>query len=325
VNAASFLTGITSIRKEGMERIMAHDHDHGHHHNELGDIRIAFFLNLVFTVFEIFGGLWTNSLAIMADAIHDLGDSFALGSAWFLERISLKQGDETFSYGYRRFSLLGALISASVLIAGSFTILYHAIPRLFHPEHPYAPGMIIFAIIGILVNGAAILRLRGSASFNARIVAWHLLEDVLGWIAVFVISIVLLFVNIPVLDPILSCIITLYVLINVLKNLWKTLGIFMQRVPEGVDLASIEKGLCCLPHVVCTHHTHIWSMDGTNHVLTTHVVVDKEATRDDILQIKDQIRTLMLSHGMNHSTVEIEYSDEACRITGGTCNCSVNN
>jgi cobalt-zinc-cadmium efflux system protein len=304
---------------------MAHDHNHHHHHSELGDIRLAFFLNLVFTVFEIFGGLWTNSLAIMADAIHDLGDSFALASAWFLERLSLKQGDEIYSYGYRRFSLLGALISALVLIAGSSIILYHAIPRLFHPQLPYAPGMALFAVIGILVNGAAVLRLKGSTGFNARIVAWHLLEDVLGWAAVLAISIVLLFMKIPILDPILSCVITIYVSINVLRNLGKTIGIFMQGVPEGVDVAAIEKGLCCLDHVLCTHHTHIWSMDGTNHVLTTHVVVNKEATRDDILQIKEQVRALMLSHGMNHSTVEIEYNDEDCRITGGTCSCSIKN
>lgn len=307
---------------------MAHDHEHHHHdhaHGELGDIRLAFFLNLIFTVFEILGGLWTNSLAIMADAIHDLGDSFALASAWFLERISIRQGDVNFSYGYRRFSLLGALISATILIIGSFIIFYHALPRLFHPQQPYAPGMAVFAVVGVLVNGAAVIRLKGGTGYNAKIVAWHLLEDVLGWIAVLVVSIVLLFMNIPVLDPVLSCIITLYVLVNVLRNLGKTLGIFMQGVPDGVDLAGIEKDLCCIDHVMCTHHTHIWSMDGTNHVLTTHVVVDKEAVRDDIMRIKDRVREIMLSHGMRHSTVEIEYSDEACRITGGTCNCSLNN
>jgi cobalt-zinc-cadmium efflux system protein len=299
---------------------MAHDHDH--HHNELGNIRLAFFLNLVFTVFEIFGGLWTNSLAIMADAIHDLGDSFALGSAWFLERLSLKRGDQLFSYGYRRFSLLGALISASVLILGSLFILYQAVPRLFHPQHSYAPGMIVFAVIGIAANGAAVLKLKGSTGMNAKMVAWHLLEDVLGWAAVLAISIILLFKDIPVLDPSLSCLITLYVLFNVLKNLGKTLGIFLQGVPEGVDIAAIEEDMRSLKHVTCTHHTHIWSLDGMHHVLTTHVVVDKDATKEDIIHIKDHIRNLMISHGMDHSTVEIEYSGEECRISGDTCNCA---
>ena len=297
-------------------------HDHNHHHNALGNIRLAFFLNLVFTVFEIIGGLWTNSLAIMADAIHDLGDSFALGSAWFLERLSMKKGDTLYSYGYHRFSLLGALITAAMLLTGSLFILLKAIPRLIHPQLPYAPGMLVFAIIGIMVNGAAVLKLKGSDGMNAKMVAWHLLEDVLGWAAVLAVSIILFFKDMPVLDPLLSCLITFYVLFNVMRNLGKTLGIFMQGVPEGVDIVAIETGIRSLKHVTCTHHTHIWSLDGMHHVLTTHVVVDKDATRDDIILIKEHIRDLMLAHDMDHSTVEIEYCGEECRITSDTCNCS---
>ncbi|HVN72563.1 MAG TPA: cation diffusion facilitator family transporter [Desulfomonilia bacterium] len=307
---------------------MAHDHDHehAHHHSELGDIRLAFFLNLVFTVFEIMGGLWTNSLAIMANAIHDLGDSFALGSAWFLERLSAKKGDSLYSYGYRRFSLLGALITAAMLVAGSSLILFKAVPRLIHPlihpQLPNAQGMVLFAVIGIMVNGAAVIRLKGSKGMNAKMVAWHLLEDVLGWTAVLAISIVLLIREIPVLDPLLSCVITLYVLFNVLKNLGKTIGIFMQGVPEGVDITAIEESMRAIKHVTCTHHTHIWSLDGMHHVLTTHVVVDQDATQEDIMHIKENIRYLMITHGMNHSTVEIEYCGEECRISGDSCNCS---
>jgi cobalt-zinc-cadmium efflux system protein len=299
---------------------MSHDHDH--HGNELGNIRLAFFLNIVFTVFEIIGGLWTNSLAIMADAIHDLGDSFALGSAWFLERLSMKKGDMLYSYGYHRFSLLGALITSAMLITGSLFILLKAIPRLIHPQIPYVPGMLAFAIIGIMVNGAAVLKLKGSAGMNAKMVAWHLLEDVLGWAAVLAVGIILFFKDMPVLDPLLSCLITFYVLFNVLKNLGKTLGIFMQGVPEGVDVMAIETGIRSLKHVTCTHHTHIWSLDGMHHVLTTHVVVDNDATKEDIILIKERIRDLMLAHDMDHSTVEIEYCGEECRINPDTCNCA---
>ena len=303
---------------------MGHDHHdhHNHQHADLGNIRLAFFLNLFFTILEIFGGLWTNSLAILADAIHDLGDSFALGSAWFLERLSMKKGDVLYSYGYRRFSLLGALISATVLIAGSLFILLHAVPRIFHPQHSYAPGMFLFAVIGIAVNGAAALRLKGSTGINAKMVAWHLLEDVLGWAAVLAVSLILLFRDIPFLDPLLSCLITAYVLFNVLKNLGRTFGVFMQGVPAGTDIEAIEESLRSIEHVMGTHHTHIWSLDGTHHVLTTHVVVDNEVTRDDILKIKGHIRAILDSHDMIHSTVEIEYSGEECRISTGTCNCS---
>jgi cobalt-zinc-cadmium efflux system protein len=303
---------------------MGHDHHdhHNHQHADLGNIRLAFFLNLVFTILEIFGGLWTNSLAILADAIHDLGDSFALGSAWFLERLSMKKGDALYSYGYRRFSLLGALISATVLTFGSLFILLHAIPRIFHPQHSYAPGMVLFAVIGIAVNGAAALRLKGSTGINAKMVAWHLLEDVLGWAAVLAVSLILLVRDIPFLDPLLSCLITAYVLFNVLKNLGRTFGVFMQGVPAGTDIEAIEESLRSIEHVLGTHHTHIWSLDGTHHVLTTHVVVDNEVTRDDILKIKGHIRAILDSHDMIHSTVEIEYAGEECRISTGTCNCS---
>ena len=303
---------------------MGHDHHdhHNHQHADLGNIRLAFFLNLFFTILEIFGGLWTNSLAILADAIHDLGDSFALGSAWFLERLSMKKGDVLYSYGYRRFSLLGALISATVLIAGSLFILLHAVPRIFHPQHSYAPGMFLFAVIGIAVNGAAALRLKGSTGINAKMVAWHLLEDVLGWAAVLAVSLILLFRDIPFLDPLLSCLITAYVLFNVLKNLGRTFGVFMQGVPAGTDIEAIEESLRSIEHVMGTHHTHIWSLDGTHHVLTTHVVVDNEVTRDDILKIKGHIRAILDSHDMIHSTVEIEYAGEECRISTDTCNCS---
>lgn len=295
---------------------------HDHHHSESRDIGIAFTLNLVFAVVEFAGGIITNSLAIMADAIHDFGDSVALGSAWILERLSIRKGDSFFSYGYRRFSLLGALISALVIMAGSAFILIKAVPRLIRPEHAYAPGMLAFAVAGIVINGAAVLRLKGTQGMNAQLVAWHLLEDVLGWAAVLVVSVVLLVKDIPALDPALSIIITLYVLYNVVRNLVKTFGIFMQAVPEDADIARVEQSLRQSEHVVDIHHTHIWSLDGTHHVLTTHVVVDDAATREEIMELKEHIREVMHEHGMSHTTVEIEYAEEECRIRGHTCNMS---
>lgn len=290
-----------------------------HHHGDSRSIGFAFILNLVFGLIEFAGGILTNSLAIMADAVHDLGDTVALGSAWLLEQLSLKRGDRFYSYGYRRFSLLGAVISAGVIMAGSVFILARALPRLFHPELPHAAGMLAFAVVGIAVNGAAVLRLKGSTGMNARMVAWHLMEDVLGWAAVLAVSVVLLFRDIPVLDPVLSIIITVYILTNVLRNLGKTLGIFLQGVPEDIDIGAIERDLRACAHVLDTHHTHIWSMDGTRHVLTTHVVVDACATREDILDLKERIRSILHEHGMSHSTVEVEYSDEECRIGENSC------
>ncbi|MEJ2447304.1 MAG: cation diffusion facilitator family transporter, partial [Anaerolineales bacterium] len=181
---------------------MSHPHDHTHTHTE--NIRVAFFLNLGFTLFEVIGGLYTNSLAILSDALHDLGDSFSLGMAWYLERHSHKESDVKYSYGYRRFSLLAALINTIVLIAGSIYILSEAIPRLLHPEHSNAGGMVVLAVVGIAVNGFAALRVRSEGSLNAQVISWHLLEVVLGWAAVLIVSISLLITDIHILDPILN-------------------------------------------------------------------------------------------------------------------------
>lgn len=292
----------------------------GHtHHGATEGIRLAFFLNLFFALLEIAGGLWTNSMAILADALHDLGDSFALGSAWYFERISTRQGDEYFSYGYRRFSLMGALVSIIILVAGSFVILTEAVPRLFFPQPAHAPGMVAFAVVGILVNGFAALRLRGREGINARIVAWHLLEDVLGWIAILVTGTVLLFRDIPVLDAALSILITLYVLFNVLRGFRTTMNIFLQGTPPGIDLAGIEREVRGLPGVADTHHAHVWTLDGIHHVLTIHAGLQGGRTLEEVACIKDGIRRIVQRHGISHSTVELELEGEVCRMPLGAC------
>lgn len=293
-------------------------HDHfGHHHHtgdSLNNIRVAFFLNLGFTIFEIVGGLWTNSLAILSDALHDLGDSFSLGMSWYLHRLSTRGRDNHYSYGYRRFSLLGALLNTLVLMGGSVVIIGQAIPRVLHPEESNAPGMVLFAVMGILVNGAAVLKLRGGHSLNERAVALHLLEDVLGWVAVLAVSVILLFTDWHFLDPLLSLMITLYVLMNVFKNLRKTLTLFLQGVPEDVDLQQLDTEILKLTNVISTHHTHVWSLDGERHVLSTHVVIPHTVSREDVLKLKEDIRGITERMNFAHTTVEVEYSDEECRI-----------
>ena len=289
---------------------MSHDHSH----DSTGDLRLAFFLNLSFTIIEIAGGIWTNSLAILSDAIHDLGDSLSLGMAWYLETYARKDKDKKYSYGYRRYSLLSALINTVVLIVGSVFILSRAVGRLFNPEAVDAKGMILFAVLGIIVNGLAMLRLRGGKSLNAQVVAWHLIEDVLGWVAVLIMSIVLLFTDLYILDPIFSILITGFVLYNVIKNLRKTLALFLQAVPENMDLEMIENRLLAIDNVCSSHHTHIWSMDGEHHVLTTHLVVEEDTSQDEVLCIKEDINQLSKEMDFLHTTVEIEYGDEKCSM-----------
>ena len=289
-------------------------HTHPHTHDSVGDIRLAFFLNLGFTIFEIAGALWTNSLAILSDAVHDLGDSISLGLAWYLERYAGREGDWRFSYGYRRFSLLGALINATILVGGSLFVIVNAIPRLLSPEPTNAAGMVLFAIVGVLVNGLAALRLRRNRSMNARVVAWHLLEDVLGWIAVLVVAIVLLFIDLYILDPLLSLLIATFILYNGAKNLWETLTIFLQATPRGFELDEIESQLASVDGVCSIHHTHLWSLDGEKHVLSTHLVVEKTVSKTELQRIKSDARHALRPFALGHITIEIENGEGDCTM-----------
>ena len=292
---------------------MSHSHTHTHHQTE--NIRTAFFLNLGFTLFEIVGGIYTNSLAITSDALHDLGDSISLGMAWYLEKHSQKESDQKYSYGYRRFSLLAALINTIILVIGSLYILTEAIPRLLAPEEANAGGMIVLALVGIAVNGMAVLRVRKGQSLNAQVVAWHLLEDVLGWVAVLIVSVTLLVTDLYILDPILSVLINLYVIYNVIGNLRKTLALFLQAVPDTHSLPDIEHRLAKVPQVLSVHHTHIWSLDGEDNVLTTHLVVDPNASKHDLIHIKSAVRKITSELSLAHSTVELEF-EEDCSMNG---------
>lgn len=292
---------------------MTQDHTH---QSGSKNIRTAFFLNLLFAGLEIVGGLWVNSVAILADAVHDLGDSFSLGIAWYLENYSEKGEDKRFSYGYKRFSLLGALLTTLILIAGSLFVLSETIPRLFNPEHSNAQGMLLFAIGGILVNGIAALKMRREHSMNARMVTWHLFEDIFGWTAVLIVSVILLFTDIHILDPILSVLITLYILGSVFRNLRSTINLFLQVVPEDIDIEEIEQEIKQLDNTLSCHHTHIWSLDGEHHVLTTHVVVEDNTSKESLVQIKCEIADLLETHTFAHSTIELEFEHEECRMKG---------
>ncbi|MDX9758660.1 MAG: cation diffusion facilitator family transporter [Bacteroidota bacterium] len=290
---------------------------HSHVHDSAGDIGFAFFLNLGFAIAEIAGGLWTNSLAILSDALHDFGDALILGLSWILERVAGRERTPRYSYGYRRLSLLGAMINAVVLIAGSVFIIMEALPRLADPTEPHAQGMMWFAIAGVLLNGVAALRLRRGRSMNARLVSWHLFEDVLGWAAVLVASVVMQFWHVPVLDAILSLLIASYILYyNVVVNINKTIQLFLQAVPENVDAAAMEQELCAIDGVRSVHHLHVWSLDGAHHVVSAHLVLSAARTREEVVDIKQRARRLLLAHDIEHITLDIEFEGEDCLMGG---------
>jgi len=284
--------------------------------NNEKNFRLAFLLNLGFAIAEVIGGITINSMAILADALHDLGDSLTLLISWQLEKLSEKKEDLKFSYGYRRFSLLGALISAIVLIVGSIFVITEAFERFSSPQTTNARGMLAFAIAGIAINGYAAYKTSQGKNLNSQLIAWHLIEDVLGWLAVLVVSIVLLFTNIQILDPLLSLVVTGIVIYNVFKNLRQTLALFLQAVPDSVDISHFEEQIKRLKMVEAIHHTHIWSLDGENHVLTTHVVLCPGAKKEEIRVIKNTIKELASRLGVSHSTIELEYLEEDCSMSG---------
>lgn len=293
----------------------AHDggHTHGHAHTA-ENIGLAFFINLLFTVIELVGGVFTNSIAIISDSVHDFGDSLSLGLAWYFQKVSQKSGDRQYTYGYKRFSLLGAIINSVVLLVGSVYILTEAIPRLVEPKETNATGMFILAIVGIAVNGLAALRTRKGASINERVVSLHMLEDVLGWAAVLVGSIIMHFTGFTIIDPILSVLIALFVIINVFRNVKQVLPILLQGAPADIDREHILADLKKIPNIDAIHDLHIWALDEEYNVLTMHVVLKNTMPMGELAQMKNIIRTQLEKEGVQHATIEFEEPSEACTL-----------
>ena len=289
---------------------------HHHHIHSSGskNIKIAFFLNLAFTIFEIIGGFYVNSVAIISDAVHDLGDTLSLGSAWYLQEKSKKSATKSFSFGYKRLSLLSALINCLILVLGSIFVIYTAIGRLFQPEHSNASGMLMFAIFGVFVNGYAAWKMSSGKSQNEKVILWHLMEDALGWFAVLIVSIILQFKDIHYLDPALSLLISIYILYNVVKSLRETLYIFLQGHPKDIDQIAIEQEILKIEKVESIHHTHIWSLDGEHHVFTTHAKLNPITTFNEMLSVKNKLKTIMKKYPFEHYTIETELDNEKCGL-----------
>ncbi len=291
---------------------MGHSH-HGHTHHHSGNIKTAFFLNLGFTLVEIIGGFYTNSMAILADALHDFGDSIALGTSWYFHNVSHKKRDQFYSYGYKRFSLIGAVVNAVILFSGSLFLLSETIPRLLNPQQPDAYGMIWLAVLGVIVNGLAVLKLKKGSSLNEKVVMLHLLEDVLGWVAVLLGAVIMHFFDFPIIDPILSLGIAIFILFNVFKNFKSVFAIMMQGVPDSALQEKVKQYLSSLPEIKGIHDLHIWSMDGEYNVLTVHVVI---ASTDwaETEALKGKIKTHLFEFGINHATLEFELEKTECEV-----------
>ena len=271
------------------------------------NILIAFVLNLVFSIFEFVGGTITGSVAIISDSIHDIGDAISIGASYFLERKSMKEPDDDYTYGYVRFSVMGSLITTTILCVGSVAVIYNAVIRLFKPVEIDYNGMIVFAIIGTVVNLIAAMVTKDGDSLNQKAVNLHMLEDVLGWIVVLVAAVLMRFTDIAIIDPVISIIVSVFILINAIKNLQKIEHIFLEKTPSNIRVQKIKEHVCKIDGVLDVHHIHVWSIDGYNNYLTMHVVA-----KDNGAEIKEKIRHELLEFNIVHSTLELEKPGECC-------------
>ena len=271
------------------------------------NILVAFLLNLVFSIFEFVGGALTGSVAIVSDAVHDIGDAASIGLSYFLERKSKKQPDEIYTYGYARYSVMGSLITTVILLFGSVAVIYNAVLRFFNPVEINYDGMIFLAVIGAAVNFLAAWFTKDGDSLNQKAVNLHMLEDVLGWLVVLVGAIFMRFTDVSFIDPLMSIGVAAFIFINAVKNLKEIQNLFLEKIPADIEVDEIKEHICRIDGVLDAHHIHIWSMDGYNHYATMHIVTEGEAHK-----IKDEVRHELEEHGIVHATLELETPDEHC-------------
>ena len=270
-------------------------------------IFIAFILNFTFAVFESVGGFFTGSVAILSDALHDLGDAASIGISYFLEKKSKRPPDGKYTYGYARHSLLGGLITTAVLLLGSALVIYNAVKRIFVPTVIHYNGMIVFAIVGVTVNFVAALLTHKGESLNQRSVNLHMLEDVLGWVVVLIGAVVMKFTELSIIDPLMSIGVALFIIINAIKNLKKVFSVLLEKAPDEISREEIMEHLLKIEGITDVHHLHLWSLDGENHLATMHAVTTAE--RSDV---KKKIKAELREHGITHVTVELESQGDTC-------------
>ena len=272
------------------------------------NILIAFLLNMAFSIFELIGGVFTNSVAIISDAVHDFGDSISIGISYFLEKKSKKKPDNKFTFGYTRYSILGATITNIILIIGSIFVIFNAIERIINPREINYDGMIIFAIFGVIINFFAAYFTKEGDSLNQKAVNLHMLEDVLGWAIVLIGAIVIKFTKINIIDSIMSIGVAIFILVNATKSFKEIIDLFLEKIPSGIEIKELKEHLLKINNVIDVHHIHVWSMDSFNNYATMHVVTDLKDTKELKHKIKDELK----EHGISHTTIEIEWQGNIC-------------
>ena len=264
---------------------------------------LAFFLNLSYAIIEFIAGGVFGSSAVLADSVHDLGDVIAIGVSAVLETISNREEDSRYTLGYKRFSLLGAMVTAVILMTGSVFVILENITKLFHPQPVNEEGILWLGIIAVTINVLASLVVRKGKTKNESILSLHFLEDTLGWIAVILMAIILRFTDWYILDPLLSLVISFFILSKAIPRFWSTLKIFLDAVPEGLDIQQVTSDLEQLEYVASVNQLNLWTMDSLEKNAIVHVCL-KEIEQMELC--KESIRTLLKNYGFQNITIEVD-------------------
>ena len=275
------------------------------------NIKIAFLFNLTFSLLEGLGGILTNSISILSNAIHDFCDSFSIGISFLLEKKNKINSDKINTYNYLKYSLLGAIVTSVVLIFGSGIIIFNSIPRLINPDEVNHDAMIIFAIFGIIINGYAAYKTSKSIKYKEKSINLHMLEDVFGWILILVGSIIIKIFGLIIIDPIMSILLGLFILLHVYRNLKDIFDIIMEKVPKDIDIEKIKKDLKMQYNFIeDINHVHVWSVDGVNNCISAHILINKCITINQINEFKNSVKLFLKDKNIIYSTIEIEYDND---------------
>ena len=301
----------------------AHGHDHGQSHSHVSPgtserrLALSLVLNLVITAAEVAGGLFSNSLALLSDAVHNLSDASSLGVSWLAKRISRMDRTPTHSFGFKRAEVLASLVNTVALMGIGVFLLVEAVRKFLHPEPVVGVVMLVVAVVGLLGNlfTAWLLHAGSKESLNIRSAYLHIVMDALSSVGVIVAALLMMAFGWFWLDPLLTLAVSLYVLRESWPLLKKSINILMQGTPEGIKIDPLIEEVESQPEVVNMHHVHLWTTDGTEIFLEAHVTLCEEARSrtDELLsRLTERIRE---GFGIGHVTLQFEF---ACCV-GGRC------
>ena len=294
-------------------------HNHAHAERQGRSLIVSICLNLGFSVAELIFGLVANSLALVADSIHDASDAVALGLSYFGLKLSERAPNQRRTFGYRKVRILTAFINALVLAGLTVFVVRAAVVRILHPEPVKSPILIVMAVVGLLVNGAAVLLLRRDRqSLNIRAAMWHLLEDFFGWIAVFVGGIIIRLTGWYVVDPILSLAVSAFVIYGAYSVFRESASILIDSTPHDVSFDTVRRFILDFaPDITGIHDLHIWTIGEGERALMAHLVV-KDASVSSFQPMLSRLeRALTDKFEINHVTLELEGGE--CKSGDNVC------